>query len=264
MKRGRFSLEEQDKIRKMVESNLTVGEIARSLDREIASVDNWIESNLGYTEKDREDIELANELRNTPYYKQLKKQFTDDQIELFEIHWKNLWKQFKNDVFHTEIIQILDLCKIEVMMNDILIKNSEDSERLVGLKTMLMEEQNKDQENRDVEVMMNLNRQIDSIDAATNNRNREFKDLLKEKNTMLKNVKGTRDQRIKDIESDKNTWTGLLKKISTDPDFRDQMSKSMEKLRIATEKKKQELVQPFEYKEGHIDSPILRPEDFDE
>ena len=81
---------------------------------------------------------------------------------------------------------------------------------------------------------------------------------------MLKTLKGTRDQRIKDIESSKDSFPGLLKKISSDPNFRKTMREDWMKVAIATEKKRIELTQPIEYEDGTVDSPLLRPEDFEE
>jgi len=266
--KGRFTIEEMDIIQTMREKGHTVDDISKKINRDPISVDKWIEENIGKTEAQKDDIELKNELRDTPYYKELKRQFDHDDIEIFEMHWQRLWKQFKNDVFHTEEMQIMDLCKIEVLMNKIRRDSKFDETRRNDLMAMLSEEQARqpmdDGEARDkAERIANIHRQLDSISQATNMREREFKDFLKEKNNMLKTLKGTRDQRIKDIESSKDSFPGLLKKISSDPNFRKTMREDWMKVAIATEKKRIELTQPIEYEDGTIDSPLLRPEDFE-
>jgi len=266
--KGRFTIEEMDIIQTMREKGHTVDDISKKINRDPVSVDKWIEDNIGKTEAQKDDIELKNELRDTPYYKELKRQFDHDDIEIFEMHWQRLWKQFKNDVFHTEEMQIMDLCKIEVLMNKIRRDSKFDETRRNDLMAMLSEEQARqpmdDGEARDkAERIANIHRQLDSISQATNMREREFKDFLKEKNNMLKTLKGTRDQRIKDIESSKDSFPGLLKKISSDPNFRKTMREDWMKVAIATEKKRIELTQPVEYEDGTVDSPLLRPEDFE-
>lgn len=266
--KGRFTIEEQDIIISMRQSGCTVGEISKKINRDPESVDKWIEKNIGKTEEQKEEIELQNELRGTPYFRELKRQFDEEDIEIFEMHWQNLWKQFKNDVFHTEEMQIMDLCKIEVLMNKIRRDSKSDENRRDDLSYLLSEEMKRqpmdDEDARErSERIMNINRQLDSISQATSSREREYKDYLKEKNNMLKTLKGTRDQRIKDIESSKDTWPGLIKKISGDHDFRDKMKEMWAKVWMATEKKKIELAEPIEYEDGRMDSPVLRPEDFD-
>lgn len=267
--KGRFTIAEQDEIHQMRERGYTVAKISESLNRDPDSVDKWIEKNLGKTKEDQEKIAIANELRDTPYYRELKRQFSDDDIEIFEMHWMELWKQFKNDVFHTESMQIMDLCKLEVMMNKIRREVRMDEERKSQLIDMLGDERDRetttDEELRDKrENLMDLNRQLDSVSQATDKKEERYEKHLKEKNNILKTLKGTRDQRIKNIEESKDTWPGFLKRISTDPEFREQMAKEWEKVRIASNYKKINMAEPIEYEDGSVDSPVLRPEDFDD
>jgi hypothetical protein len=266
--KGRFTIEEMDVIQSMRGNGSTLEEISKKINRDPVSVDKWIESNIGKTDEQKDEIELKNELRETPYYRELQRQFDNSDIEIFEMHWQRLWKQFKNDVFHTEEMQILDLCKIEVLMNKIRRDSKSDERRRDELMRTLSDisatTPMDDGEVRErAERIANLNRQLDSISQATSMREREFKDYLKEKNNMLKTLKGTRDQRIKDIESNKDTWPGMLRKINSDPNFREEMKEMWSKIAIATEKKRIELTQPIEYEDGTVDSPLLRPEDFE-
>ena len=58
---------------------------------------------------------------------------------------------------------------------------------------------------------------------------------------MLKDLKGTREQRIKAIEDSKQTFASLVKQIATDAAFRTQIGIEMEKMRLAMEKEKERL-----------------------
>ena len=119
MKKGRFS---KDDI-KFIEANaelLSFDQIASQLDRDPTSVRDWISKNIGFDEKEKKEATVANELKERPYYKQLKSQFTEEELELFEFHFKKMWSQFKDDVFHTEEMQIINTIKLEILMNRIL------------------------------------------------------------------------------------------------------------------------------------------------
>jgi hypothetical protein len=77
---------------------------------------------------------------------------------------------------------------------------------------------------------------------------------------MLKDLKGTREQRIKAIEDSKQTFASLVKQIATDSDFRTRIGLDMEKMRLAAEKEKERLSEYHEYEDGTVDQPFLTPE----
>ena len=77
---------------------------------------------------------------------------------------------------------------------------------------------------------------------------------------MLKDLKGTREQRIKQIEDSKLTFASLVKKIASDPTFRSQIGIDMEKMRLATEAEKERLGEYMEYEDGQVDQPLLSDE----
>ena len=77
---------------------------------------------------------------------------------------------------------------------------------------------------------------------------------------MLKDLKGTREQRIKAIEDSKQTFASLVKQIATDSDFRVQIGFDMEKMRLAAEKEKERLSDYYTYEDGMVDQPFLTPE----
>jgi hypothetical protein len=77
---------------------------------------------------------------------------------------------------------------------------------------------------------------------------------------MLKDLKGTREQRIKAIEDSKQTFASLVKQIATDGDFRTRIGLDMEKMRLAAEKEKERLSEYHEYEDGTVDQPFLTPE----
>ena len=77
---------------------------------------------------------------------------------------------------------------------------------------------------------------------------------------MLKDLKGTREQRVKAIEDSKLTFASLIKKIATDPQYRSQLGLEMEKMRLAMESEKERLSEYISFDDGQVDQPFLTPE----
>ena len=106
MKKGRFSTEEMEFIEANAEV-LSPNMIAIKLNRDPESIKNWIADKIGFSTKQKREAEVASELKQKPYFKELNTQFSVEELEMFEFHFKKMWSQFKDDVFHTEEMQIL-------------------------------------------------------------------------------------------------------------------------------------------------------------
>ena len=77
---------------------------------------------------------------------------------------------------------------------------------------------------------------------------------------MIKDLKGTREQRIKAIEDSKVTFAALIKKIILDGDFRHETGVEMEKMRLAMDIERDRLSQAHVYEDGITDQPFLTSE----
>ena len=51
------------------------------------------------------------------YYKELRKQFSDPELIFFEHQWIDYFKQFSEDVTHTEEMEILEVVRTEILIN---------------------------------------------------------------------------------------------------------------------------------------------------
>lgn len=259
MKKGRFSKKDI----KFIEANaevLSFNEIASQLDRDPSSIEAWIETRVGFTPKQKKEAAVANELKTRTYYKELKNQFNEDELEMFEYHFKKMWSQFKDDVFHTEEMQIIDTIKLELLMNRIL-KSQQDNQNLIlHYERELQVEKAVDGDQRDMDVIMNLERSIAVTRASQETLSKDYKDLQSRKATMLKDLKGTREQRIKQIEDSKQTFASLIKEMVTNPRKSNQMGIDMEKMRLAAEAEKERLAAYHKYEDNVVDQPFLTPE----
>ena len=75
--------------------------------------------------------------------------------------------------------------------------------------------------------------------------------------TMIKELKGTREQRIKSNEDSKQTFASFIKRITSDPKFRNSVGFDMEKMRLAALKEKERLSEYMTYEDGIMDKPFL-------
>jgi hypothetical protein len=84
--------------------------------------------------------------------------------------------------------------------------------------------------------------------------------MLKEKNKILKEMKATRDARIKHLEGNKHNFVNFLRRIVEDRAMRTRLGRDMEKMRLATQVEYQRLSEWHEYDDGEVDQPFLTPE----
>ena len=159
MKKGRFSNEDMQFIEANAEV-LSIDQIATKLDRDPDSIKDWIAKNIGFSAKQKKEAEVANELKAKPYFRELKHQFTEDELEMFEFHFKKMWSQFKDDVFHTEEMQIIDTIKLEILMNRILKSQQDNQVEISTYERLVQGEKAVDKDQRDMDYIMQLERQI--------------------------------------------------------------------------------------------------------
>ena len=265
MRKGRLDLTEQQYIKDNIKS-MHYETIASILDRDPKSVKLWIQQNLGFTASDKKEVEAYNELKDKAYWRELEGQFNEDELEMFVFHWKKMWSQFKDDVFHTEEIQIVDTIKLEILMNRCLKAQNDNIRQVSELEQIKIEDSKKIQflDLKDKEEayrdLANIDRQIAVLIASRAELSRDFKDLQTKKSSMIKDLKGTREQRIKAIEDSKQTFSALIKKIILDPEFRQETGIEMEKMRLAMDKERERLSVAHTYEDNITDQPFLTPE----
>jgi len=260
VKIGRLSKSDWDYIDANAE-NLSPEKIAENLGRTAESVEKYLKK-LGksFNKHEAFAVQAEYDIKSRPYWKELKAQFSDDELELFLYHWKQIIAQFRKDVLATEELQIVDTIKLEVLMNRALREQQESMERVRALDAEIELEKARDSDQQDKEMIFNLERQIASLRAAKESLSREFKDLQTKKAAMYKDLKATREQRIEKLESNKQTLSSLVNKILRNPDFYEQEGKALEKMRLAMEKEKERLSDYHEYADGTVDQPFLTPE----
>jgi len=257
MKKGRLSKEEIRFISENVDS-LTVDIIAKKLDRDIESIDSFVKRKFKRNISSEEEAAFA--LEDRPYWKELENQFTKDELELFKYHWSRIIAQFKDDVFPTEELQVVDVIKLEILMNRCLKSNKDNLNEMNILENLIRDERTKDKDQQDRDYLMNLERQLASLRASQESLNRDYRELQSKKGSMLREMKGTREQRIKRLEDSKQSFTSWVASLIQNPEMIKKYGIEMEKMRLAMKNEQKRLSEFHKYEDGQVDQPFLTPD----
>jgi len=254
MKKGRFS---KDEIQYIEDKLLTDSpeQIAKHLNRDPESVENFIKKKLGKGAS-AEEI-AAFDLENRPYWAELKQQFTEDELKLFRYHWARIISQFRDDVIPTEELQVIDLIKLELLMNRSLKQNKDNIQQISVLEALIAEERSRDPDQINMDAVFNMERQAASLKASQESLNKDYRELQTKKNSMLKEMKATREQRVKRLEDSKQSLTGWIAYLMSNPDITRKYGIEMEKMRLAMNKEQERLSGYHKYTDGQVDQPFL-------
>lgn len=261
-KRGQLSLEEESFIKQQF-NKLTIEQIADQLNRSTAPIKRFITENNLYASPD-EELEkdtIRQKLRAKSFWNEITKQFDNESGELdyFEEIWVNLIKQFREDVLPAEELQIKQFITIDILINRSMKERKRHISETEKLQRLVDKEYEKPEEERDIPKLANLETQLsfarNSIASYTN----EYTKLLNEQQKISKDLKATREQRIKRIEDGKSSWTGLIRMLE-DEEIREREGREMEIMNMAVSKAKENLYDFHTYQDGSVDMPILCPE----
>ena len=254
-KSGRITKEERDYIEKNLQI-LTPEEIAFQIAKNPETVKQYIKKEftnhrIKYDDARTQEFNIA----KSPIWKDIKKQFNEDELDTFLYNWKNIYQQFKNDIYATERMQIVEICRLECLINRALSKMNSSSQVVDDIKKQLDDEKNK--EPKDFMKIDDLQRMIVELYVSNSNFTKEYKDLLDKKQALLKETRGSREQRIKRIEDSKENLTSWITKLIDDPDLRRKMGIDMEKFRLAMDVELKRLSEYHEFLDGTLEQPIL-------
>lgn len=255
---GPWDYQEKQFIKDMA-SVMTPSEIATRLKRNVKTVISYIDRH-GLIPADKiapHALEVAYDIRKSPHWEQIQQQFNMEELTLFLYHWNNMIKQFKDDVLHTEELQIIDTIKVTILMERILKQERETHVSIARVMQLLEEEMQVEEKKRDKPSILQLEKQLSFSRAALDSINKQFRDLLDKKNNLLKEMKATREARIKYLESSKETLTGWMRQLISNRELRLQLGRDMEKMRLAMDQEVIRLSEWHQYEDGVIDQPLL-------
>ena len=258
--KGNFSGPMSADDKKFIKSNAgkyTPEEIAKKLRRNHKTVKKYMTLTglMKYYPKEVIYVDPT-DIEHSQYWPILLNQFSHTELQNFRYHWGNILKQFKDDILHTEELQIIDLVKLQLMMDRILKQQENIKSQIVSIEKQISVAKKANK----LDEANNLQRELAAYYAASQAGTKEFSDLLKQKQAMFRDLKATRDQRVKQLESNKQTLAGWIKTLMSDLQLRIDLGLRMEKERIAANVEYERLSEYHTYLDGTVDQPILNHE----
>ena len=267
MKKGRISKDEE----KFVGENIDLGyeALANKMDRDPSSLLSFIKKKVAkgdlpepsWLQGRQQPTEQAEfELQSRPYFAELENQFTEKELRLFKHYWTRITTQFKDDVLPTEEMQVVDLVKLDLLMNRSLSNNKGNMEQIESFEALIQVERQRDPDQQDRDNIFNLERQIAALKASQESLNKDYRELQTKKNSMLKEMKATREQRVKRLEDSKQNFTSWLSHLMSNPEIARNYGMEMEKMRLAMNVEKERLSKYHKYQDQMVDQPFLTPD----
>jgi hypothetical protein len=261
-KRGQLSLEEEKFIRDHFDK-LSIEQISEALNRNPPPIKRYIEeSRLTVPPEEKNDNAfLKQKLHTKTFWTEVQRQFDEESGELayFEDTWVGLIKQFREDVLPAEELQIKQFITIDILINRSMKERKRHISETDKLQRLVDKEYDKSEDQRDAARLLNLETQLSFARNSIANYTNEYTKLLNEQQKISKDLKATREQRIKRIEDGKSSWTGLIRMLE-DEVIREREGREMEILALATDKAKKNLQGYHSYEDRTLDRPFLTPD----
>ena len=272
-KRGKLSKEDQEKIVKWI-GDKPIAEIARLLDRDPNSIRRWIDKHGAKapvsTEYDLNKSEdgfqalFNRDLKGTSAWKQLKHEFNPKELELFQEKYTEFMTQFsKEGVLPSELMQIFHVIKSEILTNRCLkaqYRLGEEIQRIeVEQDRLAKQALERKPTKSEQDYMISLDDQVMNRRKGIQELAREYNTLQRNQADLMKTLKATRDQRVKEITDKPVDFMGLIKTLQ-DQEIAQREGRQMELLRLAGENAYAKLQKPHVYADKVEDFPFLIPE----
>ena len=198
----------------------------------------------------------------SPDYVDLQKMFGEDELERYVRKYAEYYSQMRTqneEVTATEESQISQLCKYDVLMDRILMDRKYAENDELEIKQELKVEQSKEPNEQDMIKIRNLLENLRLVAAANSGRSKEFVQLQEKHSGILKDLKATRDQRIKQIKENTSNFYDLVKYL-TDRKNRDREMRQMELQRLAMEQTRDQLGALHTFSDGEVDRILISEE----
>lgn len=232
--------------------------IAGELNRTVHQVENYrreynAKQALTITES-KDSYNYKYQLRTRSYWPELQKQFTGEELLLFEDYWTRYIEQFGGDILYTEESQLVDVVRYELLINRNLKEQAETVVQMDRLQKHIENELRLPVMNP--ERVASLEEQLQVARTTSSARTGEHVKLQNEKNKLFADLKATRDKRIKQLIDDKINIFTLFTQLR-DFKTRQREAKQAGLFKLAMDKEELRLTQPYTFGDGQVDLPIL-------
>lgn len=265
-RKGPMSGEEKSFIEQNA-ATMKISDISAAILRTEDSIKRYIVDNKLYSKeisvRDSEELELIQYLHKLDWWRSVKEQLSESEVEFFENFWIRLYKQFDYDVLPSEEIQIRKFITFEIMKDRCQKQIRGNISLIEELDKKYQQELGLDKDQRDKMILIDLREQLSSLKSTSPNLNKEFIDLCKEQESVATKLSASRNDRVKNIQDATKNWTNILKMLE-DSQIRHQVGKYMEIMRLARDKEMLRLTEYHKFVDDEYDRPMLsgRLEDF--
>lgn len=255
LKKGALSTVEMNYIRQNC-FDLSIDEIATELKRTTGPIRRFIErENLKARDLTTHE-HLLGTLKSRYYYKELLRQFDEDELIFFEQQWIDYFHQFNEDVIHTEEMQIIEVIRTEILLNRNMKSKKRATEDIDMLRELIDAERDKSPDDQDAQALSVYLTQLGSLMGSQSSYVREYTDLLQKKQQHMKDLKGTREQRKRVADDAKTNFTLWLRETES-PEFKRMVGSEIVVNSIAADKVRKRLSEYHRFEDGEYDQPLF-------
>lgn len=260
-RKGRPGSPEITYIKQLHSEGMTIQEIAKQVNRTEEAVLNIVAPKSKVEES---IVEIATELETSPEWKMLQGEFSAEELNYFKHRYAKYVKQFQNDVLATEETQIFQVIKLEILMNRNLKGSKSSLQHIAKLERVLTTLYEKypdfsDAPDSEKQTALTLESQLLTSKSAHQTKSTEFVKLQDKHSALFKELKATREQRIRNVSDQQHTFLGLLRQFQ-DEDWRKKEGRQLALAQAAGIKAYDDLGKHHKYADGQIDQPILSEE----
>ncbi len=269
IKTGPLNNDEKKLIRDSTEEGVAISEIAKQIEdiygwkRRPEAIEHYLRKEAiqhhEFSIEENDYNTYEDKLLRRVYWTEVKNQFDKEELEYFKSTWINLMIQFKENVLFAEELQLKQLVTIDIMLNRCMKERRKHTQDTDRLQTLLDKEYALDEQVRDTALLAQLESQISYARNSLSNYTTEYTKLLDKQKDINKDLKATRDQRIKRVEDSKTSFQGWLRALE-DENTKDRIGHDAGIMKLAKQKARQEMSEYHTYVDGQIDQPFLTPE----
>jgi len=261
-KRGKLSTYEEQYIERNVDKE-SIQEIALALNRTVETVQKYMDSHSlagkDVSDDEKRRIRLEKQLAARPYFHQMSKQFTEEEVRYFVYSWVELMIQLNEDVLFSEEMDIKEWIRLDILMNGTLNKRKEVAAIYNETEKELDAAFSVPKETRDHDHINRLETRLNGCQKALDDYTGEHTKLLKEIDTIAKRLKTARSERVEQVENAAKNWFEYLRKLD-DEKFRLKEGYDAEVMRMAKDAARDRLSKLHTYVDGSVEQPFLTPE----
>jgi len=257
---GRLTEDDKKFIQKHAET-MYFADIARHLARNPNTIKTYIEKHLGLStliSPKFEEQTVEQSIKKSLVWKELQGQFTKKELDMFLYHWRRIITQFGGDTLATEEMQAVDYVKMEILMDRILTSQQNNLNDIADLERKITDEKLALTPD-DGQIQRWLD-QISFRRAAQEDTVKQYQNLLKEKQSLLKGMKATRDARITHLKDSNENIPDWIRQIVTNDNKRKELGLYMEKMRLAMKAEETRLSKLHTYSDNIVQPPIMTTE----